>query len=385
MASPFPAKSQTLHNFTLQHLRWNKDGQSSGGHPHRRRRSVKSPSRRPSPSSASPVRQSPFRDSVSSTPPRYQSPLRDSAAAAASPPPPRKYSDQLRKKSPTGGESSKSYQVGGFVKPSPIGAGGNRVRHFPSPDLAPPPEPSGKGKASTIEHRRNHHPKNSPFDNPKNGVYSTHSDRPSHKFETKPRVKEADASGIKKSKILIKIPPRKNSNNKTIEDPQSEPPKPPDSNTEKIDEAEQMREEGKINNATDEEIKTWNLRPRKPIRKSSNVNGGTSVKNNGARADIPMPEKIKAESPLQNPNSRSMENKLNPGEKKEKRKLSVFVSLSKDEIEEDIFSLTGSKPARRPKKRAKNVQKQVDSICPGSWLVSITADSYKVSENSMKG
>ncbi|EYU42363.1 hypothetical protein MIMGU_mgv1a008495mg [Erythranthe guttata] len=371
MASPFPAKSQTLHNFTLQHLRWNKDGQSSGGHPHRRRRSVKSPSRRPSPSSASPVRQSPFRDSVSSTPPRYQSPLRDSAAAAASPPPPRKYSDQLRKKSPTGGESSKSYQVGGFVKPSPIGAGGNR--------------PSGKGKASTIEHRRNHHPKNSPFDNPKNGVYSTHSDRPSHKFETKPRVKEADASGIKKSKILIKIPPRKNSNNKTIEDPQSEPPKPPDSNTEKIDEAEQMREEGKINNATDEEIKTWNLRPRKPIRKSSNVNGGTSVKNNGARADIPMPEKIKAESPLQNPNSRSMENKLNPGEKKEKRKLSVFVSLSKDEIEEDIFSLTGSKPARRPKKRAKNVQKQVDSICPGSWLVSITADSYKVSENSMKG
>ncbi|KAL7120081.1 hypothetical protein ACP275_02G101100 [Erythranthe tilingii] len=63
------------------------------------------------------------------------------------------------------------------------------------PDFASPPEPSGKGKASTIEPRRNHHPKNSPFDNPRNGVYSTNSDRPSHKFETKPRAKEADASG----------------------------------------------------------------------------------------------------------------------------------------------------------------------------------------------
>lgn len=48
------------------------------------------------------------------------------------------------------------------------------------------------------------------------------------------------------------------------------------------------------------------------------------------------------------------------GENKEKKKLSFEVSLSQLEIEEDIFGFTGLRPNRRPKKRAKNVQKQLD-------------------------
>ncbi|KAL8150866.1 hypothetical protein V2J09_020674 [Rumex salicifolius] len=44
--------------------------------------------------------------------------------------------------------------------------------------------------------------------------------------------------------------------------------------------------------------------------------------------------------------------------KREKQRL--WVSLSKEEIEEDIYSLTGSKPSRRPRKRSKTVQKQLD-------------------------
>lgn len=343
MASTVPAKSQSLHNFTLPEL-WNKGGHS-GGHL-QRRRSIKSPSRRPTTSSASPVRQSPLRDSVSSTPPRHQSPLPNLAAAVA-----RESSvrgDHLGKQSPTTGES---YPVREFGRHSSVG--GDSVRHSPRPDLSSESEALRKGKGPLLEYRKIH-TKNTTSDGIRNGVYSTNPERATQKFETKLRAKEVDPAGVKKSKFLIKIPCK---STKTEEAKHQEEPLKIVKNTEH-DEDDQIREEGKINNNFDEESKTWNLRPRKPMRKSLNVNGGT-VKNNG----LAIPEKSKAEPPLKNPNSRSGENKGNScsgGEKKEKRKLSISVALSKEEIEEDIFALTGSKPARRPKKRAKNVQRQVD-------------------------
>ncbi|KAL3649407.1 hypothetical protein CASFOL_005810 [Castilleja foliolosa] len=87
-----------------------------------------------------------------------------------------------------------------------------------------------------------------------------------------------------------------------------------------------------------------------------------------------MPEKAK-----------STEKKRNrSGEKKEKVCLSINIELSKEEIEKDIFALTGSKPIRRPKKRPRNIQKQVDAVFPGLWLISITPDSYNVPENFLK-
>ena len=46
------------------------------------------------------------------------------------------------------------------------------------------------------------------------------------------------------------------------------------------------------------------------------------------------------------------------GDNKEREKFSV--SLSRREVEEDFMAMTGHKPARRPKKRAKNVQRQLD-------------------------
>ncbi|KAL3615030.1 hypothetical protein CASFOL_040691 [Castilleja foliolosa] len=62
-------------------------------------------------------------------------------------------------------------------------------------------------------------------------------------------------------------------------------------------------------------------------------------------------------------------------EKKGKRR--VWISLSREEIEEDVYALTGGKPARRPKKWPKNVQKQLDNVFPGLYLVGVTADSYR--------
>ncbi|KAL8555814.1 hypothetical protein ACS0TY_003575 [Phlomoides rotata] len=370
MASTVPAKSQPLHNFTLPHLKWNKDGNSSGHH--QRRRSIKSPSRRPSISAASPVRQSPLRDSVSATPPRHQSPFLDSSSVA-SPVESPVHGDYSGKQSPTPGESSKPYLAREWVKHSP-----GRVdpfRHLPRHDSASESEASRKGKGDLVEHRRNHQSKNLTPDGMRNRLPSTNSERAALKSEGKSRAKEIDRAGIKRSKILIKIPCK---NTKPEENQQDEPLKM--DNNDEDDGTDELQEEEKINNNIDEETKTWNLRPRRPIHKSLNVNGGT-LKNNGSA----IPERSKAQSPMRNLNNRSGENDGNSGGNGVKKKLSISISLTKEEIEEDIFALTGSKPARRPKKRAKNIQKQVDNCFPGLWLVSITADSYKVSENSLKG
>ncbi|XP_027359444.1 uncharacterized protein LOC113868077 [Abrus precatorius] len=70
---------------------------------------------------------------------------------------------------------------------------------------------------------------------------------------------------------------------------------------------------------------------------------------------------------------------------KEKKKVVVVnerakfcVSLSKEEVEHDFWALLGTRPPRRPKKRPRVVQRQLDTIFPGLWLSEITAESYKV-------
>uniref|UniRef100_A0A5B7BYQ3 Uncharacterized protein n=1 Tax=Davidia involucrata TaxID=16924 RepID=A0A5B7BYQ3_DAVIN len=64
------------------------------------------------------------------------------------------------------------------------------------------------------------------------------------------------------------------------------------------------------------------------------------------------------------------------GERKERAKFSV--SISRLETEEDFMAMVGHRPPRRPKKRAKIVQKQLDSLFPGLWLTEIKPDFYKV-------
>ncbi|KAL3817996.1 hypothetical protein ACJIZ3_003901 [Penstemon smallii] len=70
-------------------------------------------------------------------------------------------------------------------------------------------------------------------------------------------------------------------------------------------------------------------------------------------------------------------------ERKEKRK--VWISLSREEIEEDVYALTGGKPARKPKKWPKNVQKTLDNLFPGMYLVGVAADSYRVHDGQEYG
>ncbi|URE25172.1 hypothetical protein MUK42_30142 [Musa troglodytarum] len=59
----------------------------------------------------------------------------------------------------------------------------------------------------------------------------------------------------------------------------------------------------------------------------------------------------------------------------------ISISLTREEIEEDIYAMTGCRAPRRPRKRAKVIQKQLDPLFPGSWLSEITADSYRVPDS----
>ncbi|KAG6747838.1 hypothetical protein POTOM_047729 [Populus tomentosa] len=159
--------------------------------------------------------------------------------------------------------------------------------------------------------------------------------------------------------------------------------------------------------------KTWNLRPRRAvnnINNDSNNNNNKGLNGNGGALKIgggAVPE-IKPQVPAgnrteltrsnrnvndannydndndNNNNNNTKKKERGKGKEQEKEKVRFSIPLTKVEIEEDIYSLTGSKPARRPKKRAKHVQKQLDCLFPGMWLDSITPDCYKVHEAPSK-
>ncbi|KAL1802750.1 hypothetical protein ACET3Z_031397 [Daucus carota] len=114
------------------------------------------------------------------------------------------------------------------------------------------------------------------------------------------------------------------------------------------------------------EAKTWNFRPRKPLRRLSNGNDGAG-------------HESKAETRQQ----LDVITKTHQVKKEKKQKFSVL--LTHEEIENDIFLMTGGRPSRRPRKRAKTVQKQLDSLLPGSWLSAVTPDCYKVHDPPIKG
>ncbi|XP_018854345.1 uncharacterized protein LOC109016379 isoform X2 [Juglans regia] len=123
--------------------------------------------------------------------------------------------------------------------------------------------------------------------------------------------------------------------------------------------------------------KIWNLRPRKPATKRLDADGVRGA----SRTDGAPVQETKTQSPARAESARAR-NETDAKVSEKRPKLSI--SLSRKEIEEDILVFTGSKPARRPKKRAKNVQKQLDSVFPGLWLGSITPESYRVSDAPAK-
>ncbi|CAL5210029.1 unnamed protein product [Lathyrus oleraceus] len=111
--------------------------------------------------------------------------------------------------------------------------------------------------------------------------------------------------------------------------------------------------------------RTWNLRTRK------GVGGGESGK-----GLLKIDEKKPNVSPSALRNGNSGVKLKGDGDSNEKVKFSL--TLTKKEIEEDFMKMVGHRPPRRPKKRPRIVQRQMDTLFPGMWLSEVSADAYKV-------
>lgn len=361
MTSTVPAKSNNpLHNFDLPYLKWKKNQHSNN---HQRRRSNKLSSDSSSPSrNDSPLRQS-----------QSQSPMRESLAAARYSPMRDSVARQSPMREPIPG--SRRSPIPEFVAPARRSPMRESITAFRQSSMRDPRQspmmeslpqrqspmhcesvPESEKDRSVIEHRR--HSRISAPESTKKGICE--------KSDKKHKVQEIDAAGNKegRSKILLKIP-RKNKAEEIHEEQKGN----------------ESQEEGKGVTADEEAAeesapKTWNLRPRKPIHKSLNLNGGPF------RASGSVMQENKSQSPYLNMN-KPENNESNPQKKEKMPRFSI--SLTREEIDEDIYAMAGSKASRRPKKRVKAVQKQLDTLFPGLWLASITPDSYKVCENVPKG
>ncbi|CAL1408516.1 unnamed protein product [Linum trigynum] len=141
------------------------------------------------------------------------------------------------------------------------------------------------------------------------------------------------------------------------------------------------------------EPRPWNLRTRRaackapatttnaPIGTGASASPAGAAPAKGLRIEEPK-ESSSRYSPIRSSPIRSDSGKLarlRGGEKKEPR-AKFTVGLSRKEIEEDFMAMIAHRPARRPKKRPRIVQKQMDTLFPGLWLGEVTVDTYKVPE-----
>ncbi|KAJ8490845.1 hypothetical protein OPV22_012566 [Ensete ventricosum] len=81
-------------------------------------------------------------------------------------------------------------------------------------------------------------------------------------------------------------------------------------------------------------------------------------------------------SPTVAAEKRNVRLRLEAPERRERPKFSI--SLTREEIEEDIYALTARRAPRRPRRRPRAVQKQLESLFPGSSLSEINAVTYRV-------
>lgn len=112
------------------------------------------------------------------------------------------------------------------------------------------------------------------------------------------------------------------------------------------------------------EAKPWNLRPRKEVIKAAAANPKKETRAENDDNKISSNNTVIKSQRLRG----IVEGGPQNGGVERKGKRKIWISLSKEEIEEDIYALTGGKPSRRPRKWPKNVQKQLD-VCNLELLV----------------
>ncbi|KAL1220823.1 hypothetical protein V5N11_000310 [Cardamine amara subsp. amara] len=141
----------------------------------------------------------------------------------------------------------------------------------------------------------------------------------------------------------------------------------------------------------EEEVKrTWNFRPRKGcggLKKGNGVftaevcgggggGGASEVKNQKSGGGMEPKSNRQRGIPAESPGLGGVEI-VNENHR-------LWVALSRDEIEEDLFSMSGNRSSRRPRKRTKTLQKYLDVLFPGLCLVGMNADCFKVSNSPAK-
>ncbi|CAL0311981.1 unnamed protein product [Lupinus luteus] len=133
------------------------------------------------------------------------------------------------------------------------------------------------------------------------------------------------------------------------------------------------------------ESRPWNLR----TRRRDEIKPPVASVGNGKRLKIEE-KKPNSSSPVKTNGNCDSNNgavrlpRLRSNSEKTKQRKKFCVQLSKKEIEEDFEAMIGRRPPRRPMKRPKYVQKQMDTLFPGLWLTEVTADWYKVPESPEK-
>ncbi|XP_042494954.1 uncharacterized protein LOC122074157 [Macadamia integrifolia] len=151
-------------------------------------------------------------------------------------------------------------------------------------------------------------------------------------------------------------------------------------------------EEGEEDESFAAAARPWNLRKRRAACTAPNDNGRGVGGGSGLAgcSNSKNEERQQNTSPPRNENStiKSLRVRFSsPAQgsvgKKEIPKFSI--PLSRQEIEDDFFSMTGARPPRRSRKRTRNVQKQLETTFPGLWLSEITLDSYKVPDTPEPG
>ncbi|XP_009792874.1 uncharacterized protein LOC107805966 [Nicotiana tabacum] len=126
-----------------------------------------------------------------------------------------------------------------------------------------------------------------------------------------------------------------------------------------------------------EEKVLWNLRPRKSVMKVG-LEAETAPLKKNVEMEVESSNHIRSQRVRDN----NVDNGHGFGSGKKEKKKKLWISLSREEIEEDVYSMTGSRPARRPKRRSKTIQKQLDNVFPGMYLVGLTADSFRVNDTT---
>lgn len=118
-------------------------------------------------------------------------------------------------------------------------------------------------------------------------------------------------------------------------------------------------------------VRPWNLRTRRAACKEPKTNASAARGGGGKGVNCNLA------SPARRQDSR-LRGGLGLLAEQSVERAKFSIRLCKEEIESDLLAITGNKPQRRPKKRPRAVQRQLDALVPGLWLTEIMPESYKV-------